>query len=107
MMRVCCTFRNTDWQIDPFPGTGHIHTVKAPTSPPEPLMDHPIRPEDLNRLHDEARRLAPILRDEAIEDFWHGAHTLLHRGMTRAQHAANGLSHRLQHHDGRRAVPSA
>lgn len=70
-------------------------------------MNHPIRTEDLNRLHDEAHRLAPMLRGEAIDDFWRGANSLLHRGLTRAQRATTRLTHRLQHHDARRAVHSA
>jgi hypothetical protein len=48
-----------------------------------------------------------MLRGEAIDDFWRGANSLLHRGLTRAQRATTRLTHRLQHHDARRAVHSA
>jgi hypothetical protein len=70
-------------------------------------MNYRIDPRELNRLHDEAHRLAPLLRDEAIDDFWRGANDLLHRGLSHAQRAASRLGHRLQHHAAHRPVSSA
>jgi hypothetical protein len=70
-------------------------------------MNHAIDLRELDRLHDQAHRLAPQLRDEAIDDFWRGANDLLQHGLSRAQRAATRLAHRLQHHDASRSMTSA
>jgi hypothetical protein len=54
--------------------------------------------DQLNRLHDEARRRADQLRDEAIDDFWRGANATLSAQVSAARRAATRLSQRLQHH---------
>lgn len=53
---------------------------------------------DLNRLHDEARRRAITLRDEAIDEFWCGVNATLWAQLSSARRAATRLSQRLQHH---------
>ena len=52
----------------------------------------------LNRLHDQARQRALLLREEAIDDFWRGANALLWGPLSSARRAAARLSQRLQHH---------
>jgi hypothetical protein len=44
-----------------------------------PSWPDPLAPADLGRLHDEARRLAPGLRREALADFWRSASRLAQR----------------------------
>ena len=53
---------------------------------------------DLNRLHDEARCRAVMLRDEAIDKFWCGINATLWAQLSNARRAATRLSRRLQHH---------
>ena len=53
---------------------------------------------ELNRLHDEARHRALTLRNEAIDDFWRGAHIVLWAQLSSARRAATRLSQRLKHH---------
>jgi len=40
---------------------------------------------DLDRLHDRAHRLAPRLRAEAIDQFWHRCHALLRGSLSPAR----------------------
>jgi hypothetical protein len=53
---------------------------------------------DLNRLHDLALRRAHELRQEAIDDFWHGADAVLTVGLASAQRSAQRLAQRLARH---------
>jgi len=53
---------------------------------------------DLNRLHDEARRRAVSLRDEAIDEVWRGVNATLWAQLSSARRAATRLSQRLQQH---------
>jgi hypothetical protein len=49
----------------------------------------------LNRLHDQARREASVLRDAAIDDFWHRADALLRAGTANARRIVAQGAHRL------------
>lgn len=64
----------------------------------------PLAPAELNRLHDQARRLAHELRREAVEDFWRGADTAFAATLGTAQRSALRLAQRLARH--RRSRPS-
>jgi hypothetical protein len=62
---------------------------------------------ELRRLHDEARRRARQLRNEAIDEFWRGVRAVLWAQLSSAQRAATRLAHRLQrHHQLRAATPA-
>lgn len=53
---------------------------------------------ELNRLHEDARHRAGMLRDEAIDDFWRGVNAALWAQLSGARRAATRLSLRLQRH---------
>jgi len=52
----------------------------------------------LDRMHQEALRQAPALRQQAIDDFWRGVNAALWGQLSAARRAATRLGHRLQQH---------
>ncbi len=50
---------------------------------------------ELQRLHDEARVRAHVLRREAFDDFWRGASGLVGDATLSTARAARRLAHRL------------
>jgi hypothetical protein len=62
---------------------------------------------ELNRRHEQARRRASELRDEAIDEFWRGVNTALWAQLSSAQRAATRLSQRLQRQLRGSALPPA
>jgi len=60
-------------------------------------MNH-ISPQELNGLHNRARRRAQELRREAIEDFWRGADAAWAATQDSARRSAQRLAHRLAQH---------
>jgi hypothetical protein len=67
-----------------------------------PTSNSGANADDPGRLHDLALRRAHELRQEAINDFWHGADSVLARGLATAQRSAQRLAHRLAQHRRRR-----
>lgn len=63
-------------------------------------LDHiaGIDAAELLRLHEQARRRAVVLREEAIDEFWRGANGVLWAQLSSARRAAVRLAQRLQHH---------
>jgi hypothetical protein len=53
---------------------------------------------ELNRRHEQARRCAAALRDEAIDEFWRSVNAALRAQLSSARRAATRLSQRLQRH---------
>lgn len=53
---------------------------------------------EFHRLHDEARQRAVAQREEAIGEFWRGAHGVLWAQLSSARRAAVRLAQRLQRH---------
>jgi hypothetical protein len=53
---------------------------------------------ELNHRHEQARRRAAELRDDAIDKFWRGIRVALWAQLSRAQRAATRLSQRPQRH---------
>ena len=53
---------------------------------------------EFHRLHDEARQRAVALREEAIDEFWRGAHGVLWAQLSNARRAALRFTQRLQRH---------
>jgi hypothetical protein len=70
----------------------------------ESTMQGPFESETLYLAHELARVRAARLREEAIDDFWRGADTVLRRGLDRSQRAAQRLLHRLRRHAAGRAM---
>jgi len=61
--------------------------------------------EDLNRLHDLARRRAQALRQEAMDDFWRGANAMLALTAGATGRSARRLAQRLARHARGRLAP--
>ena len=59
------------------------------------------------RLHDEALRQAPLLRQQAIDDVWRGLNAALWGRLSAARRAATRLSHRMQQHQRQRGSHAA
>jgi hypothetical protein len=68
-------------------------------------MQTPFDSETLYRAHELAHARAIHLREEAIDDFWRGADSVLKRSLERSQRTAQRLLHRLRQHAERRGTP--
>jgi hypothetical protein len=50
---------------------------------------------ELNRLHAQAHQQAPVLRAQALADFWRGADTLVHDAVHGTYRSAQRLAYRM------------
>ena len=66
-------------------------TTRTPHSPYSPYSI-----AEMQRLRDQAYALAPLLRQQAIRDFWRGADHLLRSATFPAERAARRLAARLR-----------
>jgi hypothetical protein len=63
-------------------------------------LNHRLSNAQLNRLHDQALRDARVLRDAAIDDFWHRTHATLRAGLAHARRVVLPWTPRQQHRTG-------
>jgi len=99
-----CRFDRTDQSIKLTPPK--LKGCAMTTRETYPAWPDPLAPAELNRLHDEARRLAPELRREALADFWRGADAALATTLGSAQRSASRLAQRLARHRRDRTAPT-